>query len=587
MNARNIKRSLMLSLLSMILCVSMLVGTTFAWFTDSVTSANNTIMSGNLDIELEYSTDMVNWTVVDASTNVFDDAALWEPGYTEVVYLRVSNVGSLALKYQLGINVASETEGVNVLGDSFKLSDYIMYGVNENITEKYADRATAVAATTNATKLNSTYAKGFELNAKTETTTDNDVFALVLYMPESVGNEANHNGVNAPSINLGLTVLATQLSAESDSFGPDYDLEAVYPSASSVNRTDDTREDVLNAGDVAIVLVDGTEEGLYELKVPTKNISTDDNGNTTVNYDINLYKDGVKVENDGTTEYTISIKVGTGLNISEVLHRDAPVTDFTYNPLEEYVTFKTYDFSPFSVTYTKYEEGTVFVSTAAELQSAIKKLNDGYDKENGITLEANIVLVDDITFDSTSEFMYTEKLNGCHLYLYHANVNLDLNGHNIVATSDALMSGKSTATALFLVRYAELNIKGEGNVIAQNQAIAVYGWAHSTINIYGGNYVSNCAKRTEGVIYVNNTSVTINVYGGTYTGSDFGFNTHNTSCEGAVIILHEGIEFYDYKNHFLADYNGGRIALAEGCTYVTEEIDGKLLYKIVAEDANA
>ena len=183
--------------------------------------------------------------------------------------------------------------------------------------------------------------------------------------------------------------------------------------------------------------------------------------------------------------------------------------------------------------------------------------------------------------------MYTEKLNGCHLYLYHANVNLDLNGHDIVATSDALMPGKTAATALFLVRYSTLNIVGEGNVIAENKAIAVYGWAHSTINIYGGNYVSNCAERTEGIIYVNNTSVTINVYGGTYTGADFGFNTHNTSCTDVVIILHEGIEFYDYQNHFLADYNGGRIALAEGCAYVTEEIDGKLLYKIVAKDANA
>ena len=587
MNARNIKRSLLLSLLSMILCVSMLVGTTFAWFTDSVTSANNTIISGNLDIELEYSTDMVNWTVVDASTNVFDDAALWEPGYTEVVYLRVSNVGSLALKYQLGINVASETEGVNVAGESFKLSDYIKYGVNENVTEKYADRASAVAATTDATKLNSTYAKSFELVAKNGDVIDNDVFALVLYMPESVGNEANHNGVNAPSINLGLTVLATQLANESDSFGSDYDLEAVYPAASSINRTDDTKDDVINAGDVTIVLNDGIEEGLYELKVPTKSIVTDENGNTTVNYDITLYKDGAKVENDGTTEYTVSIKVGTGLNISQVLHKGEPITEFSYNPTEEYVTFKTADFSPFSVTYTEYEEGTVFVSTAAELQSAIKKLNDGYDKENGITLAANIVLVDDITFDSTSEFMYTEKLNGCHVYLYHAIVDLDLNGHNIVATSDALMSGKTEATALFLVRYGTFNIKGEGNIVTQNKAIAVYGWANSTINIYGGNYVSNSAARKEGAIYVNNTSVTINVYGGTYTGSDFGFNTHNTSCTDVVIILHEGIEFYDYQNHFLADYNGGRIALAEGCTYVTEEIDGKLLYKIVAKDANA
>ena len=121
------KKALMASALSLLLCFSMLVGTTFAWFTDSVTSANNIIKSGNLDVELEYSTDMVNWTAVDANTNIFDDEALWEPSYTEVVYLRVSNLGNLAFKYKLGIEIADETAGKTKDNVEFKLSDYIEY----------------------------------------------------------------------------------------------------------------------------------------------------------------------------------------------------------------------------------------------------------------------------------------------------------------------------------------------------------------------------------------------------------------------------------------------------------------------------
>jgi predicted ribosomally synthesized peptide with SipW-like signal peptide len=137
----------------------MLIGTTFAWFTDSVTSANNIIKSGNLDVELQYSTDMTTWTNVDATTNVFKENTLWEPGHTEVVYLRVMNVGSLALKYQLGIHVASETIGTNQKDEDIQLSKYLEYDVIEPVTALYADRDTARGAVTNPMKLSETFLK--------------------------------------------------------------------------------------------------------------------------------------------------------------------------------------------------------------------------------------------------------------------------------------------------------------------------------------------------------------------------------------------------------------------------------------------
>ena len=105
MSKKSTKRALLMSILSLLLCVTMLMGTTFAWFTDNVTSGRNTIQSGNLDVELEYYNGTA-WKSVEAATDLFENE-LWEPGHTEVVYLRLSNLGSLALKYQLGINVVS------------------------------------------------------------------------------------------------------------------------------------------------------------------------------------------------------------------------------------------------------------------------------------------------------------------------------------------------------------------------------------------------------------------------------------------------------------------------------------------------
>lgn len=108
MTNKKTTRALLLAVVALILCASMLVGATFAWFTESVSSVNNIIKPGNLDVEVEYSTDLKDWKAFGEQSNVFDQNALWEPGYTEVVYFRVKNEGSLALKYWLDVEVADE-----------------------------------------------------------------------------------------------------------------------------------------------------------------------------------------------------------------------------------------------------------------------------------------------------------------------------------------------------------------------------------------------------------------------------------------------------------------------------------------------
>ena len=151
-NTKQTKRALLTSAMALFLCFAMLLGTTYAWFTDSVKSGNNIITAGNLDIELEYATvkngTMSDWKKVAGSTEIFDPNALWEPGRVEVVYLKVSNLGKLALKYQLGVNVNGETAGTNVYDREFKLSDYLVFKVvemNDALTtyDTYADAVTA------------------------------------------------------------------------------------------------------------------------------------------------------------------------------------------------------------------------------------------------------------------------------------------------------------------------------------------------------------------------------------------------------------------------------------------------------------
>ena len=270
------KRALLVSVLALLLCASLLVGSTFAWFTDNVTSTNNIIKSGNLDVKLEYSTTMEDgsWNEVGANTDIFKNedgtTDLWEPGFTEVVYLKVSNVGSLALKYALEVTVADEKQGTNQAGEKFYLSQYIKYDVVKYTADKpYENRDAAVAAVPNAVALKTGIPaiSNVSLEPKTANTIDSDVLALVVYMPTTVGNVANHNGEDIPTINLGITLNATQLAYEEDSFGPDYDEDAVYADSTYVidgaKSLADTLADI-EASDDEIVLIELDKDVTWE-----------------------------------------------------------------------------------------------------------------------------------------------------------------------------------------------------------------------------------------------------------------------------------------------------------------------------------
>ena len=194
-NAKTTRRALLSSVVALFLCFAMLLGTTYAWFTDSVSSAGNVITAGNLDVDVQYTLDGTKWADLDGADDLFQKG-LWEPGHTEVVYLKVKNEGTLALNYDLTVNIASEVSGTNVDGNTFKLSDYILYNVYEGINT-YADSAAARGDET-GDKLNVFYNKADQLLEQG----DEAVLTMVVFMPTTVGNEANHKtGTPAPEIN--------------------------------------------------------------------------------------------------------------------------------------------------------------------------------------------------------------------------------------------------------------------------------------------------------------------------------------------------------------------------------------------------
>lgn len=225
------KRALLTSVLALVLSLAMLAGSTFAWFTDTASTGVNRIVSGNLDVGLQYwgvgEDGKKTWLTAENSEELFDKNALWEPGYTQIVYLKVKNNGNLALTYAMQITPVHETVGVNVDGEEFKLSDYIKFGwrtftVDGAGAPVALDREAAQTGVGGGAQLGTTLHRqaAEPMKASAE-----ELVALVAWMPENVGNEANYSTVQ-PTIELSLKVLATQAAVESDSFDKTYDKDA-------------------------------------------------------------------------------------------------------------------------------------------------------------------------------------------------------------------------------------------------------------------------------------------------------------------------------------------------------------------------
>ena len=236
MTKTNSKKALLSSAFALVLSVAMLIGTTFAWFTDTASTAVNKIQSGNLKVGFQY------WNgekYVDAKdATLFSEETLWEPGHTEVVYLKVINQGNLALKYRLNtINTFEYQYAKNSDGNQILLSKYLKIGIadGKNAAEGvYATREEAIAAAADNLVSYDSCTKDNTLLPATTDRESADYFAFVVYMPTDVGNEANWDkskSYGAPWIRFNLALNATQASYENDSFDNKYDEGVPYPIA--------------------------------------------------------------------------------------------------------------------------------------------------------------------------------------------------------------------------------------------------------------------------------------------------------------------------------------------------------------------
>lgn len=207
------KIALTLSICLLVIWGLLGTGTTIAWFTDTSIVRQNTFLIGELDLEVSHKLEDNSYEIVDSNTKIFDDEALYEPGYVQVVYLKVENKGNAPFEYKLAVDVNDVTVGESVLGNDIYLPNYLKYGVLFGADEAQLTRETAKVIAENEF-LGETL--NYPLNIYSEK--DNVVvppegvryIALIVRMPEAIGNAANYRGSTVPRVDLGITVTASQ-----------------------------------------------------------------------------------------------------------------------------------------------------------------------------------------------------------------------------------------------------------------------------------------------------------------------------------------------------------------------------------------
>ena len=296
------KKALRGSLFALFLCIVLLIGTTFAWFTDTASTGVNKIQAGNLKVDIVDATntakslkgDTLKFTDVNNSTDI-----LWEPGVTfNTPAFKIKNAGNLALKYKLTLN--------GVTGDQ-ELLDAITFSVVD-------ENGKAVNLDTFEGKLAKEGMSG----------------ALYIqgHMDEAAGNECQGKSLES----LSLTVVATQDTVENDSFGPDYDKNATYPVASA----SELKTALNNGGTISVtkdIKTNNSEDSAVArmvisnpttLNLDKKIISPDNMGNNQTNFTalivsadttINASDEG-GIDTGTNGGYGINVKNGAKLTIN-------------------------------------------------------------------------------------------------------------------------------------------------------------------------------------------------------------------------------------------------------------------------------
>ncbi len=427
------KRALISSIVALMMCLTMLIGTTFAWFTDTATSAVNKIVSGTLEVAIvdEDGNDLTAPLQWEKAAGHEAEEVLWEPGATyNLQKFRIQNKGNLALKYKVLIS--------GIQDGNAKLLEVIDFTFSEETMENNV-------AVTNEFSLDEDHHL-----AAGET-------SGVITISGKMSKNANNDYQNMTIDGIIITVVATQDTVESDSNDKYYDLDAIYPVVAT-GKVEAERDTVLTdkendynvklTAPVGSLTEDITSVILtVETAATPANIEVTDLRNASTFEVILKDQSGNKVSAKEDTLFEVEMNIGKNRTGLKVYHRSILMTDdgdtltdnvdhYIYNADTGMVTMKVNSFSPFSAVYDKGEwstdvatgyatpvnttEKTVTMSSAEELALFATEITDNGKNYSGYTV--NITADIDLAEHLWKPIKGNGKMSG---------ITINGNGHTI------------------------------------------------------------------------------------------------------------------------------------------------------------
>ena len=230
MKLKSKKSALLLSFTSLLLCFAMLAGSTFAWFTDTATTGVNKIVAGNLKVDIVDATNTADSLTAEGKELKFQNKEgnnniLWEPGVTFLTQgFKIKNGGNLALKWKMAVNKENVENGK--VGSEAAPSKSLLEVIDFSVVTKVGENYEVVNI------------ENFEgqLTGENDTATYSPVYYLQGHMQEEAGNDYQNLTLDG----ITITVYATQLNHENDSFGPNYDKDAPLPLVATRNELNTT-----------------------------------------------------------------------------------------------------------------------------------------------------------------------------------------------------------------------------------------------------------------------------------------------------------------------------------------------------------
>ena len=201
--------ALALSLCALIIWGILGTGASLAWFTDTSPEINNIFHFAEFDVEVSHRLTDGKWEEVDSQTKIFDEEALYEPGYVQVVYLKVENKGTVPFEFYTSVNVNGCIVATNVFGQEFMLQDHLKFGITTADTEEAMKNS--VPNREKAVEIADMPLKNYDTETTVLKPGATKYIALIVRMPEEVGNIANYRGNTIPEVELGITVKADQI----------------------------------------------------------------------------------------------------------------------------------------------------------------------------------------------------------------------------------------------------------------------------------------------------------------------------------------------------------------------------------------